>query len=252
MSSSQSAARVLQGNAAEAARPIQWTAAGAPAPVPQHWPPREDPPSGREASELGASLEAAVEQRVAEALAGQAEALTARWQGQVEMAAAAARQEGAREGERRGREQAVAELEPLMARLLRTIDDLSQTRDTFRREAEEDIVRLALGIARRVVHREVTVDGTVLVGVIRAALDKIGARELHRVLVAPADQAAITAGLESLRLARRIDVVADANLERGAVLFETVKGSLDASLETQLDEIERGLIDALDGNRRGA
>ena len=133
-----------------------------------------------------------------------------------------------------------------MARLLRTIEDLSTTRDAFRREAEEDIVRLALGIARRVVHREVAIDGTVLVGVIRAALDKIGARELHRVLVSPADQAPIAGGLESLRLNRRLEVVADANLERGAVLFETVKGSLDASLETQLDEIERGLVDALD------
>ena len=164
----------------------------------------------------------------------------------VEHASQQGRAEGQREGELRGREQAAAQVEPVMARLLRTIEDLSATRDAFRREAEEDIVRLALGIARRVVHREVTLDGTVLLGVIRAALDKIGARELHRILVSPADQAAIAAGLESLRLNRRIEVVADANLERGAVLFETVKGSLDASLETQLDEIERGLIDALD------
>ena len=164
----------------------------------------------------------------------------------VEHASQQGRAEGQREGDLRGREQAAAQVEPVMARLLRTIEDLSATRDAFRREAEEDIVRLALGIARRVVHREVTIDGTVLLGVIRAALDKIGARELHRILVSPADQAAIAAGVESLRLNRRIEVVADANLERGAVLFETVKGSLDASLETQLDEIERGLIDALD------
>lgn len=154
--------------------------------------------------------------------------------------------EGVRQGEQRGRQAAAAEVEPVMTRLLRTIEDLSATRDAFRREAEEDTVRLALGIARRVVHREVTIDGTVLLGVIRAALDKIGARELHRVLVSPQDQPVLAAGIESLRLPRRIDVVADANLERGAVLFETVRGSLDASLETQLDEIERGLIDALD------
>jgi flagellar assembly protein FliH len=163
----------------------------------------------------------------------------------LEQARAAAISEGQRAGEQRGRQQAAAELEPLMARLLRTIEDLSGTRDAFRREAEEDIVRLALGIARRVVHREVSMDSAVLLGVIRAALDKIGARELHRVLVATADQPVIAAGIESLRLSRRVDVVADANLERGAVLFETVKGSLDASLETQLDEIERGLVDAL-------
>jgi flagellar assembly protein FliH len=163
----------------------------------------------------------------------------------VERARDAAYQEGLREGQRQGAERAVAEVEPVLSRLLRTIEDLSATRDEFRREAEEDIVRLSLGIARRVLHREVSIDPGALSGVVRVALDKIGARELHRVLVAEQDQPAIAAGIAAARLNRRIEVVADPNLERGAVLFETTKGTLDASLETQLDEIERGLVDAL-------
>jgi flagellar biosynthesis/type III secretory pathway protein FliH len=34
-------------------------------------------------------------------------------------------------------------------------------------------------------------------------------------------------------------------LERGAILVETARGKLDASLETQLAEIGRGLTDRL-------
>jgi flagellar assembly protein FliH len=245
-SSTFSQTRVLQGDSAQSAAPLVWPVFGPPVPsAPERaWQPGEtggahnsEPPPEPAASQEFAACQA-------ELATVQREMAAA-----VEHARQQGRTEGQRLGEQQGREQALAQVEPVMARLLRTIEDLSATRDAFRREAEEDIVRLSLGIARRVVHREVSIDHTVLVGVIRAALDKIGARELHRVLVSPGDQAAIAAGLDSLKLNRRIDVVADANLERGAVLFETIKGSLDASLETQLDEIERGLIDALD--RRG-
>jgi flagellar assembly protein FliH len=39
--------------------------------------------------------------------------------------------------------------------------------------------------------------------------------------------------------------VADASREPGAVIFETQRGNLDASIESQLQEIERGLTDRL-------
>ena len=42
-----------------------------------------------------------------------------------------------------------------------------------------------------------------------------------------------------------LPLIADGTLERGAVLIETARGKLDASLETQLAEIGRGLADRL-------
>ena len=45
---------------------------------------------------------------------------------------------------------------------------------------------------------------------------------------------------------RPIEVSADSNLEAGGLIFETNRGQLDASLHSQLDEIERGLIDRLE------
>ena len=43
--------------------------------------------------------------------------------------------------------------------------------------------------------------------------------------------------------ARPVTVVADPGLPVGAVLFETTRGTIDAGLETQLKEIERGFAD---------
>jgi flagellar biosynthesis/type III secretory pathway protein FliH len=42
-----------------------------------------------------------------------------------------------------------------------------------------------------------------------------------------------------------IEVVADPAQPAGGIIFEISRGSLDASLDTQLREIERGLIDEL-------
>jgi flagellar biosynthesis/type III secretory pathway protein FliH len=43
-------------------------------------------------------------------------------------------------------------------------------------------------------------------------------------------------------------LVADKTLDRGAAIFETNRGNLDASAETQLLEIEQGLTDRLRGS----
>lgn len=179
------------------------------------------------------------------------EAALAEAQMRSQMAQAQALKDGVAQGIVEGEKRARAELAPLIERFARTIADLSSTRDAFRREAEEDVVRLSLGVARRILHREISIDPDALSGVIRVALGKFESRELHRVLVSEQDHAAVSAALQTLRLPRRVEVIADSSLERGAALFETVKGTLDASVDTQLDEIERGFLDVLgkDGRR---
>ena len=173
------------------------------------------------------------------------ERILAEAQVRAQAAAAQSFKDGFSQGRLEGEQLVRAEVATLMERLARTIADLSGTRDAFRHEAEADVVRLSLGVARRVLHREVSIDPDALLGLIRVALGKFAARELHRILVSPQDQPALTAALVSLKLPRQVEVIGDPSLERGAALFETVKGTLDASVDTQLDEIERGFLDVL-------
>jgi flagellar biosynthesis/type III secretory pathway protein FliH len=42
-----------------------------------------------------------------------------------------------------------------------------------------------------------------------------------------------------------VEVIADSSHELGSVIFETTRGNLDASVNSQLQEIERGLTDRL-------
>ncbi len=125
----------------------------------------------------------------------------------------------------------------------RTIEELSGLRQRFRHEAEQDVVALAIAIARRILHRELTVAPEALLGLVKAALEKIELREVHRVRVSRYDAPMVTQYLEKMGLPRPIEVIADPGLLRGAAVLESSRGALDASVETQLAEIERGFAD---------
>ena len=165
---------------------------------------------------------------------------------QVEKASQEAFQKGLRQGEAEGRKQALAQLEGEIQRVARAAAEIAGLRNAIRREAEEELVRLALAIARRILHRELTVDPEALTGLVQAALGKIEIRETYRIRTHPEHVAAVTRCLTQIGAPRKIEVLADTSLEKGGAIFETARGSLDASVETQLAEIQRGLVDLLE------
>ncbi len=107
--------------------------------------------------------------------------------GEVEQRVAAAHQQGLR-GRASGRDgkALAAPLEAMQLKLARSIEELTGSRLRFRREAEQDVVALALAVARRILHRELTVSPEALLGLVKAALDKMEAREVHQVRVSRA------------------------------------------------------------------
>ncbi len=152
---------------------------------------------------------------------------------------------GFREGEAAGRSRAAAEVQPVVERMARSIEDLAGMRPRLRREAEADVVKLAIAIARRVIRRELAVDPEALRGLALAALEKLQVQEISRVRVHPSQAAALTALLRERSCGTAVEVISDAASNPGAVVFETSRGNLDASVESQLCEIERGLADTL-------
>jgi len=152
-----------------------------------------------------------------------------------------AHQSGYREGEAAGLKQAQAALE----QLARALDDVAALRARVRHEAEADLVHLSVAIARRILHREIGVDPEALEGLVRAALDHLQVQEIHRVRIRPDHVPALRACLERLSKGARIEVIADPSQQSGGLIFETIRGDLDVSVETQLEEIERGLADRL-------
>jgi len=152
---------------------------------------------------------------------------------------------GAREGEAAGRSRAAAEVQPVMDRLAGSIAEVASLRARLRGDAEADLIKLSLAIARRVLRRELAIDPEALHGLVLAALEKLQGQEICRVKVHPSHTALLAACLRQTATGSSVEIVPDPSREPGAIVFETPRGSLDASVDSQLQEIERGLTDRL-------
>jgi flagellar assembly protein FliH len=151
-----------------------------------------------------------------------------------------------RAGLEEGRKAATAELEPAIQKLANSLQELSRVKARLRKEAESDLVKLTIAVAKRILRRELTVDPEALKGVIAAALERVALRELARVRVHPSHESLVRSHLSSAA-GSAIEVVADTSLQAGDILFESSRGTVDASIDSQLREIERGFTDAFNG-----
>ncbi len=219
-----SSSRILGGREAGGAQPLAW---------------RQAPPDPRPAAgNLYAGQDAASRESSREAD-----------RRELEEQARAAYQRGFREGEAAAAQTAGARLQPVLDRLGQTIQDLGGYRARLRREAEADLVRLAVEIARRILRRELSVDPEALLGVVKAGLERMAARESCRLRLHPGQVDVVRRYLAGG--GHNIEVAADPGLEPGAAIFESEAGTIDAGIETQLSEIERGLADLAGGRGAG-
>lgn len=138
-----------------------------------------------------------------------------------------------------------SEVEPWLKRMAKSIEDIATVKQRYLAESEDQLVRLAVAVARRILYREIQVDTEALFGLIHAATQRAELRELNRILLNPKDHQALLPHLERLQLPPRVEILSDSGLERGALLLESTSGVLDASIQAQLDEVERGFIDLL-------
>src|SRR5206468_2138264 len=109
---------------------------------------------------------------------GDPQARRAEAQRDVERRIQEARQAGFQDGLATAKTAAAAEIKALNERVSKTIADLAELRPRLRRQAEGDLVKLSLAIAKRILHRELAVDPQAMRGLIQAALEKLQSQEI--------------------------------------------------------------------------
>jgi flagellar biosynthesis/type III secretory pathway protein FliH len=139
-----------------------------------------------------------------------------------------------------------AEVRSVSEKLGAAISEVAQTRAAVIRRAEGDTVRLAVEIARRILHRELSTDVTAFESLIKAALQKLQALEIYKVRVHPDQEQLVRTCLEQAGRGQGLAVTGDSMQPKGGAVFEIGSGALDASVETQVREIERALTDQLE------
>lgn len=167
-------------------------------------------------------------------------------------AIAMAREQGRREGRQAIEQQVTAEQQRLQTQLLQTLEEFRLERQNYFHHVEGEVVRLALAIAARVLHREAHLDPLLLAGAVRVALDKLGDSSTVVMRVPPSE---VSRWKEFFRGAANMHmqpgVLEDPSLSPGECVLVTELGTIELGVRAQLQEIEKGFFDLLDRRPTG-
>jgi flagellar assembly protein FliH len=149
---------------------------------------------------------------------------------------------GFAQGERAGGEAAAQRAEAMLRRLTETLEELTTLREQMIHQTERQMVQLALAIARRIVHREVSIDQDLLIAMSRVALDRLGESAQVTVRLNPQDFEATSAVRSAAWAGSHVTVVADARIGRGGCSVESDFGVMNVGVDAQIQEIARSLL----------
>jgi flagellar assembly protein FliH len=149
---------------------------------------------------------------------------------------------GFAQGERAGGEAAAQRGEAMIRRLTETLGELTTLREQMIHQTERQMVQLALAIARRIVHREVSIDHDLLIAMSRVALDRLGESVQVTVRLNPQDFEATSAVRSAEWAGTHVTVVADARIGRGGCSVESDFGVMNVGVDAQIQEIARSLL----------
>ncbi|MHC4711935.1 MAG: FliH/SctL family protein [Planctomycetota bacterium] len=152
------------------------------------------------------------------------------------------RKEGLEAGRREAFEKAGGELRDLEETLRATIADFHERKEALHRQAQVDLLELSLLIARKVIAREIEADAHVTTDNLKRCLEVLSARKNVVVHVAPSVVETLEEALPELAKTfgdiDSVKIEADGEVSAGGCLIVGKDGSLDATVEAQLREVE--------------
>lgn len=134
--------------------------------------------------------------------------------------------------------------ERLAAQIEGMLASFVEERDRYLQKVEQEVVKLALAVAARILRREAQMDPLLLTGAVRVALGQLAASTRVRLHVPPAELDLWAEAIVHLpNLAVKPEVMPGDAMRLGDCTVETDLGTVDLGVRAQLSEIERGFFD---------
>jgi flagellar assembly protein FliH len=156
---------------------------------------------------------------------------------------AEAHKEAFDQGLAEGREAGRAQIRAVVEKLEGMFYDLARPFEELDAEVEREVLTLALALARQIVRRELKIDPTQIIGIVREAIASlpVAAREV-RVHLHPEDAAVVRENLAPTESERAWQLVEDPVMARGGCQITSATSRIDARLETRLGAIVSELM----------
>jgi flagellar assembly protein FliH len=158
----------------------------------------------------------------------------------------AAREAGRQEGEAGARAAAEGRLIEIRESVGAALAAFDEERARYFQQVENEVVQLALSIARKVLHREAQIDPLLLAGMVRIALEKMESATQVVVRVHPRQVSEFRGYFaQHMGLQNVPEVLEDPAVAADQCVLQTALGTTELGVELQLKEIEQGLFDLL-------
>lgn len=152
------------------------------------------------------------------------------------------RQQGYAEGYQEGRSQADEEGAKIVQDAMDALNRLAGLVSAEAKKNEEKLLKLALGIAEKILMDEVELRPEVVVKTLNEAINKVSDLEEVTIKVHPDDMPEVQkhedAFRDRLKSVRKVEFVASPKIQKGGVYIETTSGFVDAQIKTQLSVIQ--------------
>lgn len=159
-------------------------------------------------------------------------------------------QQARAEGRQAGLDEAEVQLGTLTQSLAAACTEISSLRKKMLERSREDMLRLVLAIAERVVLAELSSHKEVINRTVQQAIQAAVSAEEFHIKINPADLEQVQEHkplfIASLSGLSNIEFVPDPTVTAGGCMLESPMGRVDATIESQLDEIASSLREALE------
>jgi flagellar biosynthesis/type III secretory pathway protein FliH len=158
------------------------------------------------------------------------------------------RGEAAREAAARGRDEAKQELLPSLVAFANAGQALIVFEERLISLHKPHLVRLALDIAEKIIHKAVQEDPQIVAATLERAKRAVSDAKHIRIWLHPKDFDVLRGMRPDLvtigqQAGRTVEVAASEELSRGGCQLETEIGIVDATIPTQIEEVRRQLLD---------
>jgi len=149
------------------------------------------------------------------------------------------------QGEKAGMEIAEQKIEAVMRRYADAILEVSKLRSTLYAQVEREVVKLAVEVAKKILHREIQADPDIIQTLVRVALSHVAEKSAVTVHLSPVDYNHLLEQRAELSQTegRDISLLADKSIERGGCLIQTECGDIDARIEEKFREVEHAFFE---------
>lgn len=160
-----------------------------------------------------------------------------------------ARREAFDKGYAEGKEEAAIRAKAILQSLEQVLQQALVEKDEIIKKAEQQIVQIAMAIAKKVTKCEVTMNRDIIFYSVNEAISKIVDRDTINIYMNLKDVKMFTQKkediLKSLPIDSKVKVIEDNTVEPGGCVISTNMGNIDATISSQMFEIEKLLEESM-------